>query len=165
IQAYYLTRARDTLGNNILELLETPPCISSGAPGAVCDVKAPAMMGKAGSRLGNDMSTELVHALILADATKVADEKIGAVADYVAVLALARWQGLETCNALPTILNLMADGCDGDERPEAATPGDIGLLEGLYTVPPREAGWQQRATIAGRMEAELRKNAAEGDRR
>ena len=47
------------------------------------------------------MSTELVHSLILADANKVADEKIGAVADYVAVLALARWQGLERCNAHP----------------------------------------------------------------
>ena len=59
------------------------------------------------------MSAEVVHSLIIADANKVADEKIGAVADYIAVLALARWQGLERCNAIPTILNLMADGCDG----------------------------------------------------
>ncbi|HLZ75240.1 hypothetical protein [Phenylobacterium sp.] len=166
IQAWYLTRARDTLGNNILELLETPPCVGSGAPGAPpCDIKAPAVMGKAGSRLGNDMSTELVHALILADATKVADAKIGAVADYVAVLALARWQGLEHCNALPTILNLMADGCEADAIAEAATPGDLGLLEGLYTVNPRESGSQQRMTIAGRMETAVKKDAAEGDRR
>jgi hypothetical protein len=164
VQAYYLTRARDTLGNNILELLEQPPCVSSGM-GPPCDIKAPAMMGKAGSRLGNDMSTELVHALILADANKVADEKIGAVADYVAVLALARWQGLEKCNALPTILNLMADGCEADRIAEAATPGDLGLLEGLYVVNPRESGAQQRATIAGRMEHELKKDAGEGDRR
>ena len=164
VQAYYLTRARDTLGNNILELLEQPPCVSSGM-GPPCDIKAPAVMGKAGSRLGNDMSTELVHALILADANKVADAKIGAVADYVAVLALARWQGLETCNSLPTILNLMADGCEADEVAESATPGDLGLLAGLYAVNPRESGSQQRMTIAGRMETEARKDAAEGDPR
>ncbi|MGZ6037610.1 MAG: hypothetical protein ACXWKR_03005 [Phenylobacterium sp.] len=157
VQAYYLTRARDTLGNNILELLEQPPCVSSGN-GPPCDIKAPAVMGKAGSRLGNDMSTELVHALILADANKVANEKIGAVADYVAVLALARWQGLERCNSLPTILNLMADGCEADAVAEAATPGDLGLLRGLYSVDPRESGSLQRMSIAGRMEAEAKSN-------
>ena len=161
VQAYSLTRARDTLGNNILELLEQPPCVSSGM-GPPCDIKGPGLVGKAGSRLGNDMSTELVHALILADANKVADEKIGAVADYVAVLALARWQGLEHCNALPTILNLMADGCEADAVAQAATPGDLGLLEGLYTVNPRESGSQQRMTIAGRMETEVKKDATGG---
>jgi hypothetical protein len=164
IQSWYLTRARDTLGNDILELYDPAPCQSSGM-GPPCDIKAPAMMGKAGTRLGNDMSTELVHALVLADANKVADEKIGAVADYVAVLALARWQGLERCNALPTILNLMADGCEANAIAEAATPGDIGLLAGLYTVNPRESGSQQRMTIAGRMETEVKKDANGGNRR
>ena len=159
VQAYYLTLARDTLGNNILELLDQAPCQSSST--GLCDIKAPAMMGKAGSRLGNDMSTELVHALILADANKVADEKIGAVADYVAVLALARWEGLERCNHLSTILNLMADGCEADERPETATAEDLGLLKGLYSVDPREAGSLQRMTIAERMEAEAKKDRGE----
>jgi hypothetical protein len=158
VQAYYLTRARDTVGNNVLELVETPPCVSSGAA-PTCDIKAPDLMGKAGSRLGNDMSTELVHALILADANKVADEKIGAIADYIAVLALARWDGLEKCNSLPTILNLMADGCGADEVAEAATPTDLGLLAGLYSVDPRESGTQQRASIAGRMASETKKDA------
>ena len=157
IQAWYLTRARDTKGNDVLELLDQHPYGDEG--------KAPALMGRPGSRLGNDMSTELVHALILADASKVADEKIGAVADYVAVLALARWQGLERCNFLPTILNLMADGCPADQIAETATAGDLGLLKGLYTVNPRESGSQQRMTIAGRMEGEIKKDATEGDRR
>jgi hypothetical protein len=158
IQAWYLTRGRDTAGHDVLELLDQ-------APYAPDQFKVPALMGRAGSRLGNDMSTELVHALILADANKVADEKIGAVADYVAVLALARWQGLERCNTLPTILNLMADGCEADAMAQSATPEDLGLLEGLYTVNPRESGSQQRITIAGRMETEVKKDAAKGDRR
>ena len=159
IQAWYLTRAVDTNGNSMLEIYDPAPCQSTGMPGAPpCDLKAPPLMGRAGSRLGNDMSTELVHTLILADATKVADIKIGAVADYVAVLALARWEGLERCNALPTILNLMADGCAPDEVTEA-TPTDRGLLTGLYSVNPRESGTQQRASIANRLATSIQKDA------
>ena len=102
---------------------------------------------------------ELVHALIIADANKVAGQKIDAVADYIAVLALSRWQGLERCSGLPTILNLMADGCDAEDRPEAATPADLALLTGLYQVNAREAGTLQRAEIA-----EAVRKAAESQR-
>ncbi len=98
--------------------------------------------------MGTDQSSELVHTLILVDANKVADAQIGSIADYFAVLALSRWQSLETCNAIPTILNLMADGCDADPTPEAATGADLALLTGLYTSDPRELGSLQRATIA-----------------
>jgi hypothetical protein len=94
------------------------------------------------------MSSELVHSLIIADAGKVAGQKIDAVADYVAVLALSRWQGLDKCTGLPTILNLMAEGCDADERPDAATPGDLALLTALYTIDPRESGPLQRSSLA-----------------
>lgn len=157
VQAYYLTRGVDTQGNSVLELNDPHPYDPA-------EGKAPALMGRAGSRLGNDMSTELVHALVLADANKVAGQKIEAIADYIAVLALAKWRGLERCNAIPTILNLMAENC-GEDVPEAATAADLGLLTGLYAVDPRESGSQQRMTIAGRMEAGLKKDAAVGDRR
>jgi hypothetical protein len=112
------------------------------------DPAAERPIGRAGSRLGNDMSSELVHSLVIADAGKVAGEKIDAVADYIAVLALSQWRRLDRCSGMSTILNLMADGCDAEDRPEAATPADIALLTGLYTVDARESGSQQRATIA-----------------
>ncbi len=150
IQSWYLTRTIGTDGHDVLELYDPAPCISSGV-GPPCDIKGPGVVGRAGSRLGNDMSSELVHSLIIADANKVSGQPIGAVADYIAVLALSRWQGLDHCNALPTILNLMADGC-GDP-PEAATAGDVGLLKGLYAVSPRDLGSLQRISIASRMRA------------
>ena len=160
IQSWYLTRAVGTDGRDILELNDTAPCQGTGLPGAPpCDLKAPPLTGRAGSRLGNDMSSELVHALIIADANKVSGQPIGAVADYIAVLALSRWQELERCTGLPTILNLMADGCDAEDRPEAATPADIALLTGLYQVNAREAGPLQRAEIA-----DLMRKAAGGDK-
>jgi hypothetical protein len=147
IQAWYVTRTRDTTGNSWLEVAN--PCPSNLIiPSGPCGDRP---MGRPGSRLGNDMSAEVVHSLILADANKVAGEKIDAVADYIAVLALAKWQNLDRCNAIPTILNLMAEGCT--DPPEAATRADLALLTGLYSVDPRELGSQQRASIASRMAA------------
>jgi hypothetical protein len=145
IQAWYVTRTRDTTGNSWIEVANPCP-ITAGNGLAPC---ADRPIGRAGSRLSNDMSAEVVHSLIIADANKVAGEKIDAVADYIAVLALAKWRGLEKCNAISTILNLMAQDC-GD-RPEAVTETDLALLSGLYAVDPRELGSQQRASIAGRM--------------
>ncbi len=135
VGAWYVTRTRNDTGESKLEIHD--PMASSDPP-----------VGRAGSRLGNGMSAEVVHSLIIADASKVAGEKIEAVADYVAVLALARWRKLDRCSAMPTILNLMADGCDPETRPEAATPADLALLTGLYSTQARASGSQQRSMIA-----------------
>lgn len=147
IQSWYLTRSMGTDGQTVLELNHGSTFMDAG-PGAPPENIGGTITGKAGSRLGTDQSSELVHSLILVDAHKVADARIGAVADYIAVLALSRWQGLERCNSASTILNLMADGCDADSRPDAATEGDLALLKALYAVNPRESGSQQRASIA-----------------
>ncbi|HLZ75239.1 hypothetical protein [Phenylobacterium sp.] len=140
IQAWYLTRTRDDHGESFLEVENA----------LVSWAEKPA--GRAGSRLSHGVSAEVVHSLVIADANKVSDAKIGGVADYIAVLALARWTRLERCNTqVSTVLNLLADGCDADNRPEAATPADLALLTGLYSVDPREDGAAQRASIASAM--------------
>ena len=138
IQAWYLTRTRDDRGMSFLEVENILSAPLDERP-----------QGRAGSRLSHGVSAEVVHSLIIADANKVSDAKIGGVADYIAVLALARWTHLERCNSsVSTVMNLLADGCEADERPEAATPADLALLTGLYSVDPREDGAAQRATIA-----------------
>jgi hypothetical protein len=153
IEAWYVTRTRDSTGNSWIEV--THPCPFEGDTSNPC---AERPRGLAGSRLSNGMSAEIVHTLIIADANRVAGEKIDAVADYIAVLALAKWQNLEKCShAVPTILNLMADGCEAEDRPQAATGVDVALLAGLYAVQARELGTQQRMTIASRMQSELNK--------
>ncbi|HEY3949999.1 hypothetical protein [Phenylobacterium sp.] len=133
VEARYVTRNIDQFGNSRLEIHD--PLAWTDPP-----------HGRAGSRLTASMSTEIMHSLIVADAGKAAGEKIDTVADYIAVLALARWSGIERCNGLPTILNRLADDCP--DAPDAATPQDLALLKGLYSVDPRENGSQQRATIA-----------------
>jgi hypothetical protein len=137
VQSWYVTRTRSPSGESRLEIHDPTDYLNP-------------RVGRAGSRLSSGMSTEVVHSLIVADANKVAGEKIEAVADYVAVLALARWQGAERCSSIPTILNLMAEGC-AEDPPQAATVADLALLTGLYAVDPRENGSQQRATIASAM--------------
>jgi hypothetical protein len=148
VGAWYVTRTRGPTGESRLEIHDPTDHLNP-------------RVGRAGSRLSNGMSTEVVHSLVIADANKVAGEKIEAVADYVAVLALARWRKLDRCSGMPTILNLMADGCDADARPEAATPQDLALLTALYAVEARESGDQQRSTIAS---AVRKANAADGRR-
>jgi hypothetical protein len=135
VGAWYVTRTRDQFGESRLEIHDPSDHLHP-------------RVGRAGSRLSNGMSTEIVHSLIVANASMVAGEKIDAVADYVAVLALARWQKLDRCSSTPSILNLMADGCDVDARPNAATPQDLALLTGLYAVQARASGSQQRSAIA-----------------
>lgn len=142
IEAWYVTRTRDKSGEGFLEIDNSIPYNQPGG-------QKPS--GRADSRLGNGLSAEVVHTLILADA------KIGAIADYIAVLALARWQGLERCNVkVSTILNLLADGCEVEGPVDTATPADISLLAALYAVDARESGSQQRMAIAERMDAALK---------
>ena len=163
IQSWYLTGVRDTTGERHLEgnsqaNVDVDALVHGGADlGGGGQAGSPDQLhGRAGSRLGADMSAEVVHALIIADAKKVADARIGAVADYIAMLALARWDGLDRCNPVSSILNLMADGC-AEDAPVAATRADIGLLSALYAVNPRESGAQQRADIASHIEAALKR--------
>jgi hypothetical protein len=155
IQSWYLTRSVGGDGQDVLELNHGVTFYQQN-PGEAPVSIGGTIRGRAGSRLGTDQSSELVHVLILVDANKVANAKTGAVADYIALLALSRWQDLERCNAIPTILNLWAEGC-ADDPPEAATGSDLALLTALYSVDPRQSGSQQRLAIAERMRTELDK--------
>jgi hypothetical protein len=56
----------------------------------------------------------------------------------------------------------MADGCEADMVPDAATPADLGLLKGLYSVADRESGAQQRMAIASHIETELKAATQDG---
>jgi hypothetical protein len=149
IQSWYVTRTLDQFDASRLEIHDPTDFLNPRT-------------GRAGSRLGSDMRVDLMHTLIVADSNKVANARIGAVADYIAVLALAKWQGVERCNTMPTILNLMADGCEADMVPDAATPADLGLLKGLYSVADRESGAQQRMAIASHIETELKAATQDG---
>ena len=54
---------------------------------------------------------------------------MGAVGDYIAMLALTQLSSLDTCQALPSIVNLLAPGCA--QKPDGLTENDVAYLRGL----------------------------------
>jgi hypothetical protein len=74
----------------------------------------------------------IVSVILVVDPTKVAGYDIGALADYLAVLALTVVQSPDHCDPLPSILDLMAPSCSSRGRPVAVTAGDLAFLNGLY---------------------------------
>ncbi len=70
------------------------------------------------------------------DTQEIAGLQIGALADYIAMLALSQGQSYDTCQSVPTITNLMASGCAADMKPAALTDIDRTYLRGLYKMAP-----------------------------
>jgi hypothetical protein len=55
---------------------------------------------------------------------------MGAVGDYIAMLALTQIASLDTCQSLPSIVNLLAAGCAN--KADALSGNDAAYLRGLY---------------------------------
>ncbi len=102
------------------------------------------------SRLRGGVMEMMDYVIIVIDASKTGHTTVGALADYVAMVALAQINPeAETGNA-PTILNLFSE--DASLRPAALTSWDIAYLRGLYASAdnPRSTR-QQEGQIVRRM--------------
>jgi hypothetical protein len=130
IQGWYLTSTRNWRGAETLDEAN-----SLGEYGTVptnplhAGKVAPGMPG---SRLSNYRSSQVVEAVIIVDSNKVSGMTIGAVSDYLAVLALTQARASEACSQLPSIMDLLAPGCAGDKKPDQVTAGDLAFLRALY---------------------------------
>src|ERR1700679_3287533 len=85
-----------------------------------------------GSRLDARIQSLIVNVLIVADSNKLKGHDIGPIADYAALLALSQPKSLDGCSDLPSILDMMSDGCSGRPTPIALTDSDIAYLKALY---------------------------------
>jgi hypothetical protein len=82
---------------------------------------------------GLEVNGSSIGAVILVvDTTKVVDYRIGAIADYLAMLSLSVAQSPDHCDPLPSILDLMSSSCGTREMPTAITAGDLAFLKALY---------------------------------
>jgi hypothetical protein len=102
-----------------------------------------------GGRLGDGMRTVLYHVIVVADPTKLVEEEIGNVADYIALVVLSQVHSLDRCQSLSSIANLLPQGC---EKPSGLTVGDMGYLRGLYHMNAEQALRGQRDFVAHQME-------------
>ena len=66
-------------------------------------------------------------------AAKLYDYEIGALADYITMLALSQPASLDACRVLPSISNMLAGGCTS--VPSRITDGDLAYLRALYKMP------------------------------
>jgi len=85
-----------------------------------------------GNHIDNGLRTGLNHVIVVIDSTKLAGQQIIPLSDYISMLALTQLSSLDTCQELPSIVNLMAKDCD--QRIEGMTATDLAYLRGLYKM-------------------------------
>lgn len=145
IEAWYLTGSRSTEGIQ-------PPVFGLGAvqtsgdmqmqqgipepflSGLVVDQpdgRGIVPSGMPGSYLGKGLASELVYVFVIVDSRGVAGYSLRSISDYIAVLALTKMSSLESCNILPSIIDLLAPRCGA--KPQAITAADTAYLKALYS--------------------------------
>jgi hypothetical protein len=154
IQAWYTTATRDERNKTVVDSAKPSgigmriPC--SLCPGGYTYLPNAEGYSVSGSRLGDGLHSALYHVIIVADPAKLVDYEMGAVGDYIAMLALTQLSSLDTCQALPSIVNLLAGGCA--QKPEGLTENDAAYLRGLYHMGPGRNLRNQEDEVAYQMD-------------
>ena len=130
IQAWYVTAT----ANGRMEIVDNP--------------YNPTVSGAAGSRLGDGLHSVFVLVTIVVDGDKVVDRTIGPVSDYIAFLALTNVKALEDCSEVPTIMNIMIEGCAHADQITSLTDFDLAYLRALYTTDPGGFTSFQRSSMS-----------------
>jgi hypothetical protein len=124
IQGWYLMGGslNSDLGLGNIDVLPIWPQITQNYIGS----------GPTGTRLGSGPVSGIGVVILVVDTTKVIGYSIGAITDYLAMLALSVAQSPDHCDPLPSILDLMSSSCGTREMPTAITAGDLAFLKALY---------------------------------
>lgn len=106
-----------------------------------------------GSRIGDGLRSSFEHVIVIVDPRQIAARELGAISDYVAMLALTQITPPDACLSLPSIANLLAPGCG--EPVKGLTPGDMAYLRGLYRMDASAFLGGQKSAISWEMEQAL----------
>lgn len=91
-----------------------------------------APVGWAGTRLDQQLRSEVLHVTIVVDGQKLNGTPLEVLSDYIAFVALSRVTALDACNPLPSILDLFAADCADRAKPAALSAADAAFLQALY---------------------------------
>jgi hypothetical protein len=166
IQAWYSTATVDLNGRRQIDSAQitgrglkiVAPCsimtqATPGAPraGDLCTFSLPnAIKAEVkGSKLTDGLQAAFDHIVIIAN-PRMMHSTVSTVADYIAVLALAQINSLDTCQALPSITSLLAPGCA--RAATEITENDMNYLKAVYAANPDKLPELQKNEIAYRME-------------
>lgn len=97
------------------------------------------------------LSSVLTNVLVVVDASRVRNQDLGLVADYLSLLALSRPRSLDGCTALSSVIDALSPACQGRPAPDGLTPADAAYLTSLYATDLEATGMSQEGDIAGRM--------------
>jgi hypothetical protein len=147
IQAWYLTET--VAGNGGNGSVDVPASMGTAQSLDLGDNRTPG--GCAGSAFTECLSSDFVNVLVVADANALSDRKIGPVADYIALIAVAQFKTLETCDAFPTLLDMFTPACADRAGAEAPAAQDIAYLKALYRGNSALKLWMQKSQAAEHM--------------
>jgi hypothetical protein len=132
IQAWYATATIDVRGEPMLDANRPrglPYCFDP--PMCRIITSAPVVASRE-SHLGDGLRSGLFNVIVVVDRSRLGDRELGALTDYASLLALAQVRAPDTCDGLPTILNLLLPDCQG--AAQEMTASDLGYLHGLYAM-------------------------------
>jgi hypothetical protein len=163
IQAWYTTQTKDLRGKGevdrvrregmTVEMPTPPPCM--GKCTYTITYPDAHFWEVTGSRLGDGLRSSFFHVIIVVEPAKLAEQEMGTLADYVAMVALAQIPAQDNCQPLPSIMNLLAKDCTAG-TPNALTASDLGYLRGLYKISADRTLGTQESEIAYQMELSLK---------
>jgi hypothetical protein len=168
IQSWYATATNDLRGNVQVDGVRTGgvtmdmPFIPGGggdgiqtsATGLVSmNMPDARVTNVTGGRLSDGVASDFHHVAVVAEPAKLLEYEIGPLSDYIALLALSQTPIPDHCLELPTILNLLAQGCT--TAPKTLTGVDLAYLRGLYKMTPTATLGGQRDELIYQMQKSL----------
>jgi hypothetical protein len=132
--------------------LKMPDSMAHGAPTTMTNAHS---ARSTGNRVDDGIHSGFNHILVVVDTTKLADQTIVLLADYISMLALTQLNSLDACQQLPSIVNLLAADCS--HAVEGLTQFDLAYLQGLYKMSAGRSVAMQRNDIADAMADTLAK--------
>jgi hypothetical protein len=77
------------------------------------------------------------NVLIVVDSKAIGGKDLGAVTDYLTMLALSQPKSLDGCSGLSSVIDMFAkSACPGQDVPDGLTPSDAAYLTSLYASDP-----------------------------
>jgi len=157
VQAWYATQTKDRQGLTRIDKAVRNgegaplPCFTCTGRGGPTEYLPEAnYVAVTGDRISDGVRRAFYHVIIVADISRLTGYEAGPMADYIAMLALAQLNSLDTCQPLPSIENLLAKGCE--VKAGVLTENDTAYLVGLYKMSPdRISITSQKGEIADRM--------------
>jgi hypothetical protein len=122
-------------------LVESGITVTNGIPHLAID----------GWRARPELTSDFISVLIISDTRETAVYRLGAIADYIAVLALSQTRADETCQIVPSVMNVMAKACGEGMATKEMSASDLGYLRGVYKMDAGASLLAQEDGIAAEM--------------